>query len=66
MISRATDKFGLGKVLTTGAVFQMVGYCVFIAPPPFPVLPVTYAFVGFGVAYQDAGANAFVGFKTFL
>lgn len=33
---------------------------VCIAPPPFPALPCVYVLVGLGVAYQDAGANAWV------
>ncbi|CAD6574943.1 MAG: hypothetical protein CYPHOPRED_005534 [Cyphobasidiales sp. Tagirdzhanova-0007] len=60
VFSRATSRYGLGKVITVGAVFQMLGYCVFVAPPPFPVFPVVYVMVGLGVSYQDAGSNVYV------
>lgn len=41
-----TDRFGMGKVITFAATIQAACYCVIIAPPPFPVLPVTYMFIG--------------------
>ncbi|KAK9899797.1 MFS general substrate transporter [Cystobasidium minutum MCA 4210] len=59
-MNRLTDTFGMGKVITAGAALQMLGYAVCIAPPPFPVLPCVYVFVGCGVALQDANANAWV------
>jgi len=47
-----TDHFGMGRCLTIGAVLQLLGYCVVIAPPPFPVFPPTFVFIGLGVAWQ--------------
>ena len=44
--NRVTDRFGMKRVITVGAVLQSVAYAIVIAPPPFAVLPVTWAIVG--------------------
>ncbi|KAI0716680.1 MFS general substrate transporter [Earliella scabrosa] len=54
------DRFGFGKVLLIGAFAQIVGYVLEAVAPPFPVFVLGYAANGFGIALQDAGANAYV------
>ncbi|KAM5540128.1 hypothetical protein V8D89_006268 [Ganoderma adspersum] len=55
-----TDRLGFGKVMVLGSVAQIVGYCFEAPAPPFPVFVLGYAFNGFGLSLQDAGANGFV------
>ncbi|TFK92343.1 MFS general substrate transporter [Polyporus arcularius HHB13444] len=55
-----TDRLGFGTVMVVGSVAQVAGYVLEIPAPPFPVFVLGYALNGFGVALQDAGANAFV------
>ncbi|KAM0749956.1 MFS general substrate transporter [Meredithblackwellia eburnea MCA 4105] len=54
------QKFGLGKVITVGAAIQAAGYVFLIPAFPFPVMPICYGIIGFGMALQDAAANVFV------
>ncbi|GAA5867978.1 hypothetical protein JCM1840_003639 [Sporobolomyces johnsonii] len=58
--SALTSKFGLGKVMTMGAVIQAVAYALLIPAFPFPLFPVCYAISGFGMALQDASANVYI------
>jgi fucose permease len=44
--NRVTDKFGMGRVITAGAMLQTIAYAVVIAPPPFAVLPIAWSVVG--------------------
>lgn len=44
--NRVTDKFGMSRVITAGAMLQTVAYAIVIAPPPFAVLPVAWSIVG--------------------
>ncbi|KAM0749955.1 MFS general substrate transporter [Meredithblackwellia eburnea MCA 4105] len=60
LIGYLNEKFGLGKVITVGAAIQGLGYVFIIPAWPFPVIPVSYAIVGFGMALQDAAANAYI------
>lgn len=47
----ASDRFGMGKVLTFGAFLQCLGYAALLSPPPFAMFPVVYALlIGFGLA----------------
>jgi fucose permease len=47
------DRIGMGKTVVLGAILQACGYAIILAPPPFPVFPVTYAlFIGVGLALQ--------------
>ncbi|KII90920.1 hypothetical protein PLICRDRAFT_107096 [Plicaturopsis crispa FD-325 SS-3] len=53
-----SDKLGFGKSLA--ASVQLVAYVIQSTACPFPVMVVANAFSGFGVAIQNAHANAFV------
>ncbi|PPQ92297.1 hypothetical protein CVT25_008894 [Psilocybe cyanescens] len=55
------DRLGLGKILVLGTVCQLCGYAIIIPAPPFPLLVCAYVLVGFGVSFQNAQANGFVG-----
>ena len=44
--NRVTDKFGMGRVITAGAMLQTIAYAIAIAPPPFAVLPIAWSIVG--------------------
>lgn len=49
------------QVITIGAVMQTLGYGVIVAPPPFPLFPVTYAvLIGFGIALQMAQTATYI------
>ncbi|KAI0071065.1 MFS general substrate transporter [Panus rudis PR-1116 ss-1] len=54
------EHLGFGKTMVLGSLFQVVGYAVMSAAPPFPVLVLAYCMDGFGIAVQDANANAYV------
>ncbi|KAK4046948.1 hypothetical protein OIV83_005739 [Microbotryomycetes sp. JL201] len=56
----ATERFGLGKVIAAGGMIQAMGYIFLIPAFPFPIMPVCYAVVGFGMALQDAQANTYI------
>ncbi|KAM0791850.1 hypothetical protein ACM66B_004107 [Microbotryomycetes sp. NB124-2] len=58
--SFATERFGLGKVIAVGGLIQALGYIFLIPAFPFPIMPVCYAVVGFGMALQDAQANTYI------
>lgn len=57
-----TDRLGMGKTVTTGAVLQACGYAALLAPPPFPLLPAIYAIlIGFGMALlMVSSGSAFI------
>ncbi|GJE94799.1 MFS general substrate transporter [Phanerochaete sordida] len=55
-----TDKLGFGKVMVLGSAFQVAGYAIDAAAPPFPAFVFAFALNGFGIALQDAGANGYV------
>ena len=40
------------KTIVIGAVFQMLGYAIQAAAPPFSVFAIAYLFSGFGIAFQ--------------
>lgn len=44
--NRVTDKIGMGRLITAGAMMQTIAYAIVIAPPPFAVLPVAWSIVG--------------------
>ena len=47
----ASDRFGMGRVLTFGAFLQCLGYSALLPAPPFALFPVIYALlIGFGLA----------------
>lgn len=53
-------RYGFGKVIVLGTVFQVIGYSIEATAPPFPVFILGYAINGLGMALQDAQANGFV------
>ncbi|KAI6019817.1 MFS general substrate transporter [Pisolithus orientalis] len=53
-------RYGFGKVIVLGSLFQVVAYCFESAAPPFPLFVLGYAINGVGMALQDAQANGFV------
>ncbi|CCL99206.1 uncharacterized protein FIBRA_01221 [Fibroporia radiculosa] len=54
-------KFGFGKVLVIGSIFQLAAYVLLAPGGPFPIMCVAFSFAGFGIALQNAQANGFVG-----
>ncbi|KAH8927776.1 MFS general substrate transporter [Atractiella rhizophila] len=56
-----TDRFGIGIVITWGAFQQTIAYSLMAPPINFPLIVVCYAINGFGMALQDAAANAYIG-----
>ncbi|CCL99205.1 uncharacterized protein FIBRA_01220 [Fibroporia radiculosa] len=54
-------RFGFGKVLVIGSVFQLAAYVLIAPGGPFPIMCVAFSFSGFGIALQNAQANGFVG-----
>ena len=59
--SYATDRLGFGKVIAIGGMIQAAGYVFLIPAFPFPVMPICYAIIGFGMNLQDAQANTYIG-----
>ncbi|KAM0750462.1 MFS general substrate transporter [Meredithblackwellia eburnea MCA 4105] len=55
-----THRFGMGRMLTGGTLAQLVGYALLVPAFRFPVMPVAFALLGFGVAFCDAQANTYV------
>ncbi|KAH9478737.1 Bypass of stop codon protein 6 [Psilocybe cubensis] len=55
------DRLGLGKILVLGSCCQLLGYAIIAPAPPFPLLICAYFIVGFGMSFQNAQANGFVG-----
>ncbi|KAI6148519.1 major facilitator superfamily domain-containing protein [Pisolithus tinctorius] len=53
-------RYGFGKVIVLGSLFQVVAYCFESAAPPFPLFVLGYAINGVGMALQNAQANGFV------
>ncbi|OBZ67903.1 Bypass of stop codon protein 6 [Grifola frondosa] len=55
------DRFGFGKVLVIGSVFQLAAYAFLSPAGPFPLMCLGFACAGFGISLQNAQANGFVG-----
>ncbi|CAE6389133.1 unnamed protein product [Rhizoctonia solani] len=55
-----TDRLGFGKVILLGSVLQILAYAVLAPSPPFPVMCISYAINGFGIALHNAQANGFI------
>ncbi|SCZ95104.1 BZ3500_MvSof-1268-A1-R1_Chr11-3g03605 [Microbotryum saponariae] len=55
-----TEKYGLGKVIAVGSIIQLFGFVFLIPAFAFPVMPVCYVLLGFGMALQDAQANTYI------
>ncbi|CAE6402613.1 unnamed protein product [Rhizoctonia solani] len=49
-----------GKVILFGGVLQIIAYAILAPAPPFPVMCISYAINGFGIALQNAQANGFI------
>ncbi|KAL1658471.1 major facilitator superfamily domain-containing protein [Schizophyllum commune] len=54
------QKFGFGKAIVFGAIFQMCGYIIMAPHPPFTAIVVAYGCTGFGMSYMNAQGNGFV------
>ncbi|KAI9490062.1 major facilitator superfamily domain-containing protein [Zychaea mexicana] len=54
-------KLSQSKTIAIGATSLVIGFVMLLMAPPFPVLCIFYAFVGFGVALTQSGANVVVG-----
>jgi fucose permease len=48
------------QTIVFGSLFQVAGYCIQTAAPPFPAFILAYFLNGFGLALQDSQANGFV------
>ncbi|KAF8911268.1 MFS general substrate transporter [Mucidula mucida] len=55
------DKFGFGKTVVIGSLFQVAAYAIESPAPPFPVMVLAYFLAGFGMSLQNAQGNGFVG-----
>ncbi|KAJ7185841.1 MFS general substrate transporter [Mycena filopes] len=55
-----TQRFGFGKLLLFGPLFQVIGYSLQAAALPFPVFAVSCFLNGIGVSILDAQANGYV------
>ncbi|PBL00129.1 MFS general substrate transporter [Armillaria gallica] len=55
------ERYGLGKIMFIGSLFQVVSYAVESPQPPFPVMVMAYALAGFGMSLQNAQGNGLIG-----
>ncbi|KAK1232469.1 hypothetical protein PQX77_004407 [Marasmius sp. AFHP31] len=55
------DRLGFGKVMVIGAICQLIAYIIQSPAPPFPVMAMSYFFAGFGLSFQNAQGNGYVG-----
>ncbi|CAG9980490.1 unnamed protein product [Clonostachys byssicola] len=55
------DKLGRGKVLGLGQALMLLGYLPVVFTAPFAVVALSFIFVGFGIATNDAVGNVFCG-----
>ncbi|KAK0234035.1 MFS general substrate transporter [Armillaria fumosa] len=51
------ERYGLGKIMFIGSLFQVVAYAMESPQPPFPVMVMGYAMAGFGMSLQNAQGN---------
>jgi len=54
------DKIGFGKIITLGALCQLVAYLMIIPAPPFPVIICAYVIVGFGLSLQASDSLSYI------
>ncbi|CAE6452798.1 unnamed protein product [Rhizoctonia solani] len=55
-----TDKFGFGRVLIGGSLFQIVAYSILSTTPPFPAMCVALTINGIGMSLQNAQTSSLV------
>ncbi|KAI0783171.1 MFS general substrate transporter [Abortiporus biennis] len=55
------EKLGLGKILVLGAALQTISYIMNAPAGPFPIMCTAFCIAGFGISFQNAAANGFVG-----
>ncbi|CAE6423736.1 unnamed protein product [Rhizoctonia solani] len=55
-----TDRYGFGRVLIGGSLFQIVAYSILSTTPPFPVMCVALAINGIGMSFQGAQTSSLV------
>ncbi|KAK7034552.1 hypothetical protein VNI00_012399 [Paramarasmius palmivorus] len=53
-------RFGFGKTVVAGAILHMLASGIQAASTSFPLFVSAYLLAGIGVAFQDAGENAYV------
>ncbi|GAA6041814.1 hypothetical protein JCM8097_007174 [Rhodosporidiobolus ruineniae] len=53
-------RFGIGKVMTCGAILQTLVYSLLVPAFPWPAYPTLYVGSGFGVALQMALCNVYI------
>lgn len=56
-----SDRFGLGKTIVIGALFQLLAYSLDVPAGPFPLMCAAFCCAGFGLALQNCQGNGFVG-----
>ncbi|KAI0783169.1 MFS general substrate transporter [Abortiporus biennis] len=55
------DKLGFGKLLVLGSSIQLISYAMSAPAGPFPLMCIAFFMAGFGISFQSAAANGFVG-----
>ncbi|ELU40980.1 MFS_1 domain-containing protein [Rhizoctonia solani AG-1 IA] len=55
-----TDRFGFGRVLIGGSLFQIVAYSILSTTPPFPAMCVALTINGIGMSLQNAQTSSLV------
>ncbi|CUA68525.1 Metal transporter Nramp4 [Rhizoctonia solani] len=55
-----TDRYGFGRVLIGGSLFQIVAYSILSATPPFPLMCVALMINGIGMSFQSAQTSSLV------
>ncbi|KAG8767714.1 hypothetical protein FRC12_006082 [Ceratobasidium sp. 428] len=60
LVVHLTDRYGFGRVLIGGSIFQIAVYSLLSITPPFPVMCVALVFNGIGMAFQNAQTTAMV------
>ncbi|CAE6464179.1 unnamed protein product [Rhizoctonia solani] len=55
-----TDRYGFGRVLIGGSLFQIVAYSILSTTPPFPAMCVALTINGIGMSFQNAQTSSLV------
>lgn len=55
-----SNRFGLGRLIVSGAVAQGVASAIIASRPPFLTIAACYSLAGFGLAMQDTQFNTYV------
>jgi MFS family permease len=60
LVVHLTDRYGFGRVLIGGSMFQLVVYSILSIAPPFPAMCVALVLNGIGMSFQNAQTSAMV------